>query len=262
MLLAQLPSAYLPGQAQPLFPGCRPTTPWAAYEAVQLRPGQSLPVGTAPPAESLLLVLSGALVLADPTTTLTLGARQVVRLGLTTQVQAGAAGACLVRATAGAGPVRSTAGSLPAGGPTQIEPLAPDRLVWRAAIHGGHGRIASRHLWPSVSFGSAWTFVDHAVLAADSCVGCHYHDGLEESFLVLAGHGTLVGGSQPQTLQPGTVTWKPIRQPHGVHNPGPGLLEFVRLAVCHTREAPTTVDVSGQLHPLPAVGQAHATEAR
>jgi mannose-6-phosphate isomerase-like protein (cupin superfamily) len=262
MLLAQLPSAYLPGQARSLFPDCQPATPWTAYEAVQLAPGQALPAGAAAPAESLLMVLNGALVMADPTTTQTLGARQVVRLGATTQVQAGAAGACLVRATAGPGPTPRNTGARPTPGPTQVEALTPARLTWRAAIHGGHGRIASRHLWSAASFGTAWTFVDHAVLAADSSVGCHYHDGLEESFLVLAGYGTLVGGFQPQTLQPGTVTWQAIREPHGVHNPGPSPLEFLRLAVCHAQEAYTTVDVPGPLRPLAAGNPTAATEAR
>ena len=40
-------------------------------------------------------------------------------------------------------------------------------------------------------FHSTWTFLDHAILSAGGSVGYHYHDALEECFVVLRGCGLM-----------------------------------------------------------------------
>ena len=129
----------------------------------------------------------------------------------------------------------------------RVEAVAADRLTWRAAIHGGVGRIATRHIWGPEDFDSTWTFYDHAVLAPDSSVGYHYHDALEECFIMLAGRGYMTIDDETFAVGPGSVTWQGIGQGHGIYNPHPEELDFVRLAVAQPGRAYTTVDLHDDL---------------
>ena len=113
-------------------------------------------------------------------------------------------------------------------------------LKWREAIHGGRGRIATRHVLAPRNFYSDWTFLDHAILDVQGSLGYHYHEALEESFVVLKGKGFMKIEDEIFEVGPGSVTWQGIEQKHSLSNPGPEKLEFVRIAV---RQAYTTIDV-------------------
>ena len=120
-------------------------------------------------------------------------------------------------------------------------------LTWRDAIHGGCGQIATRHVLSPDDFYSAWTFLDHAILGAGGSVGYHYHDFLEESFVVLRGQGLMTIADETFAVRPGSVTWQGIGQGHGIYNPGPEKLEFVRIAVKQADEEYTTIDLHDDL---------------
>ena len=123
-------------------------------------------------------------------------------------------------------------------------------LKWRNAIHGGSGQIATRHVLASNDFDfskdfySDWTFLDHAILNGGGSVGYHYHDALEESFVILKGQGLMTIDDDTFEVKPGSVTWQGIGQKHGIYNPGPEKLEFVRIAV---KQAYTTIDLHDDL---------------
>ena len=119
-------------------------------------------------------------------------------------------------------------------------------LKWRDAIHGGCGQIATQHMFPPDDFRN-WTFLDHAILGARGSVGYHYHDFLEESFVVLSGQGLMTIDDKTFAVRPGSVTWQGIRQGHGIYNPGPEKLEFVRIAVKQADEEYTTIDLHDDL---------------
>ncbi len=121
------------------------------------------------------------------------------------------------------------------------------KLKWRDAIHGGCGQIATRHVLAPNDFYSDWTFLDHAILGAGGSVGYHYHDFLEESFVVLRGRGLMTIDDETFAVVPGSVTWQGIRQGHGIYNPGPERLEFVRIAVKQADEEYTTIDLHDDL---------------
>ena len=125
--------------------------------------------------------------------------------------------------------------------------FAPAELKWRDAIHGGCGRIATRHVLKPEDFRSSWTFLDHAILSAGGSVGYHYHDAMEESFVVLAGEGLMTIGDETFAVGQGSVTWQGIGQGHGIYNPGPDELEFVRIAVAQKDEEYTTIDLHDDL---------------
>ena len=121
------------------------------------------------------------------------------------------------------------------------------KLKWRDAIHGGCGQIATRHVLSPEDFYSDWTFLDHAILAPRSSVGYHYHDELEESFMVLKGQGLMTIADETFAVRPGSVTWQGIGQGHGMYNPGPKKLEFVRIAVKQANREYTTIDLYDDL---------------
>ena len=127
-------------------------------------------------------------------------------------------------------------------------------LTWRNSIHYGSGRIATRHVVATVrrllapeDLYSDWTFLDHAILSASGSVGYHYHDFLEESFVVLKGQGLMTIDDKTFAVRPGSVTWQGIRQKHGIYNPGPEKLEFVRIAVKQVDKEYTTIDLHDDL---------------
>ena len=120
-------------------------------------------------------------------------------------------------------------------------------LKWRDAIHGGCGQIATRHVLSPDDFRSTWTFLDHAILGAGGSVGYHYHDFLEESFVVLKGQGLMTIDDETFAAESGSVTWQGIGQGHGIYNPGPEKLEFVRIAVKQADEEYTTIDLHDDL---------------
>lgn len=122
-----------------------------------------------------------------------------------------------------------------------------DKLKWRPAIHQGAGRIATRHIWGPDDFSSTWTFLDHAILGPHSSVGYHYHDALEECFLILRGKGYMTIADETFGVGPGSVTWQGIRAGHGIYNPHHDALDFLRLAVAQKDEDHTTVDLHDSL---------------
>ena len=120
-------------------------------------------------------------------------------------------------------------------------------LKWRDAIHGGCGKIATRHVLEPEDFRSDWIYLDHAVLEEESSVGYHYHDTLEESFVLLGGRGLMTTEDETFKVSQGSVTWQGIGQAHGIYNPGPEPLEFVRVAVLQRDEKTTTIDLNDDL---------------
>jgi mannose-6-phosphate isomerase-like protein (cupin superfamily) len=107
--------------------------------------------------------------------------------------------------------------------------------------------IATRHIWSPADFCSPWVFLDHAVLAPGSSLGYHYHDALEECFLILGGQGYLTLDDQTFAVEPGSVTWQGIGQHHGLYNPTAEPLTFLRVAIGIRGEQYTTIDLHDDL---------------
>ena len=130
---------------------------------------------------------------------------------------------------------------------TLRETVDTARLGWRPAIHGGIGRIATRHIWGPEDFSSAFTYLDHAILESGGSVGYHYHQALEESFLILRGRGLMTIDNRTFEVAPDSVTWQGIEQGHGIFNPYADDLEFLRIAVASAGETFSTIDLHDDL---------------
>ena len=234
------------GVGRPIFPGARFRAPWSAFDVVYLERGEAFePVAATGGGEEGFLVLQGCLEVGAPA--------QVARVEEVAVARRSGTSRCRV-CNSGDSPARFIFVRVDCDeadcGPAQIaavEAVARDRLTWRPAIHGGAGRIATRHIWGSGDFDSVWTFLDHAVLAADSSVGYHYHDGLEECFVVLSGNGFTTINGHTFEVGPGSVTLQGIGEGHGIYNPSDEELDFLRIAVGVPGEGFTSIDLDDDL---------------
>ena len=217
-------------------------TPWRTFDYLEWSPGQGCGVDAMEElCEEGFIVLGGAVELAGVGVHFGLASPAVLLLGLgETPEIAAPAGARVLHIQVGLEGVDGESRS-------RAEAVDVDALTWRDAIHGGVGRIATRHIWGPGDFISTWTFLDHAVLEPKGSVGYHYHDALEECFVVLAGDGLMTVDDRTFAVGPGSITWQGIGQGHGIYNPREEPLEFLRLAVAEKDEAYTTVDLQDDL---------------
>lgn len=235
-------------EGDPVFAGLRPQTPWSAFDYWVLAPEEPFPVaGTGKACEQGYVFAGGPVELTvrqqrvesgegagfivEPTGSdhelknLTDASVNVLRVRVAMDVDS-----------------ETQQGQQPKAGTFDEQ-----ALTWRDAIHGGCGQIATRHVLSPDDFYSDWTFLDHAILSAGGSVGYHYHDFLEESFVVLRGQGLMTIADETFAVGPGSVTWQGIGQGHGIYNPGPEKLEFVRIAVKQAYEEYTTIDLDDDL---------------
>ena len=227
------------GEPVALFSGTPRRTPWPQLDLLDLPAGAVHDAHPAPDVECGYLLLRGT------------AAVEPGGGGEPGVVEAPSALLCGVaadhRLTAGAGGARLIAigvsGAEPGRGRFRSEPFARERLPWRDAIHGGGGRIATRHLWGPEDFASSWTFVDHAVLSRDSSLGRHYHEHMEEIFVVFSGAGHMTIGDHTARIGPGDITLQRHAEGHGLLNPCEEDLDFARVAVAAEGEAFTTIDL-------------------
>ena len=127
------------------------------------------------------------------------------------------------------------------------ETVDATKLSWRPAIHGGIGRIATRHIWAPGDFSSTFTFLDHAILESGGSVGYHCHEALEESFFILRGRGLMTIDDRTFEVAPDSATWQGIGQGHGIFNPHADDLEFLRIAVTSAGATFSTIDLHDDL---------------
>ena len=234
------------GAGRPILPGVRFRTPWLAFDGVHLERGEAFePAAAAGGSEEGYLVLQGCIQVGAAAPAARVEEVAVARCTGANRYRVCNSGDSQARFIF----VRVAAAEVDPGAAetVTVEAVDRDRLKWRAAIHGGTGRIATRHIWGPDDFDSAWTFLDHAVLAADSSVGYHYHDGLEECFVVLSGSGFMTVNGRTFEVAPGSVTFQGIGEGHGIYNPNDEELDFLRIAVGVPGEEFTSVDLDDDL---------------
>jgi mannose-6-phosphate isomerase-like protein (cupin superfamily) len=228
------------GRPRPLFPHLDSATSWRRFELIDLPPAGGHDMACTEQ-EAGYLLLSGGIAVEQAGERLAVEAPGAIRCapGTAHQLTAGPQGARML--CVGVEAPGSHGGGLAA------DTFARDRLPWRDAIHGGGGRIGTRHLWRPEEFASSWTFVDHAVLSEDSSLGRHYHDHLEEAFVVLSGRGWMTIGEDTVEVGAGAVTRQCANIAHGLYNPFAEDLDFIRVAVATPGEQFTTIDLDDDL---------------
>lgn len=233
-----------PPAGTPVFPGLAMASAWRELGYLVLPEGTAYSATSEAYNEAGYLLLEGTVAVAGPEVATQVTGPAALLCGVGwghTLANAGATTARLLRLSA----------QLQGGPPTDrallAEAVDPAQLKWRPAIHGGVGQIATRHIWGPADFCSPWVFLDHAILAPGSSLGYHYHDALEECFVVLGGQGYLTLDDQTFAVEPGSVTWQGIGQHHGLYNPTAQPLDFLRAAIGIRGEQYTTVDLHDDL---------------
>lgn len=230
------------GQPVPLFPAGAFTTPWRALALLELEAGQRCSRRPGADQEVGYLVLRGEVshVSGAAAGTQVAPAVLLCGVGCAHELAAGPRGTRLLQIEVACHQDR-------APGRVAVAVLSAGSLRWREAIHGGGGRIATRHVWRPEDFASSWAFVDHAILSPGSSVGRHYHQHLDEAFVVLAGRGWMTIGDDTEQIGPGAVTLQAAGVGHGLFNPFPEDLGFARLAVAVPGQTFATVDLDDDL---------------
>lgn len=229
----------------PVFPGLELTTAWRELQYLVLPSGVRCDFLAAANREVGYLLLEGVVELAGSDLETQLEGPAVLLCGVGWQhtlANTGERPARLLRLSA------ELQGGTPAARAFLAESVDQAQLKWRPAIHDGTGQIATRHIWGPDDFCSPWVFLDHAVLAPRSSLGYHYHDALEECFVILSGQGYLTLDGQTFAVEPGSVTWQGIGQSHGLYNRVDEPLDFLRVAMGRRGEPFTTVDLHDDLH--------------
>ena len=233
-----------PSEEVEIFPGGRFETSWRSLNCLDLAPGKEIRIAADELCEHGYILMEGAVewVCGGMGRSLDGPAVLLAETGGEHAIEnRGAEPARLVHMSVAAG------GSGEAGSSFRVELVDLEMLRWRDAIHQGAGRIATRHLWGPEDFHSSWAFVDHAVLESRSSVGYHYHDALEECFLVLKGRGFMTIDCATFAVGPNSMTWQGIGTGHGIYNPAAEKLEFLRLAVAREDQEFTTIDLHDDL---------------
>ena len=222
---------------QPVFPKSTFSTSWQAFDCLRLKAGERVP--RLANCEQGLLILHGKAAFVDNELAALQAPSAVLLSGTTHHLRA--LTPCIVLSIQ----VAMTEPDSMDRPLTDV--ISKDKLIRRPSIHGGGGEIATRHIWTPASFSSNWTFFDHAILSQSSAVGYHYHDALEECFVVTSGCGYMTVDGETFEVGPGSVTFQGIRQGHGIYNPNSKPLDFLRIAVAMPGEQVTTIDLNDDL---------------
>jgi mannose-6-phosphate isomerase-like protein (cupin superfamily) len=86
--------------------------------------------------------------------------------------------------------------------------------------HDGNGTLSLHSVIASGDSDHALLFVHDDILPAGVSIGEHRHEGTEEVYFVLDGHGTLIMDHQPSAVGPGDVSLCKSGHSHGIVNTG------------------------------------------
>lgn len=223
---------------RPVFPGAVFATPWRTFDLVELPPGEAAEPRDEDCEQGFLVLKGEASFEGSGGVTAAAGATVL------------ASGTSRLRATERSCTFLSIGVDMreaPPPGHLRVDSVDPGKLKRRPSIHGGGGEIATRHIWGPDDFLSSWTFLDHAILSPGSAVGYHYHEALEECFVILGGRGYMTIDGDTFAVGPGSVTYQGIEKGHGIYNPGSASLDFLRIAVAMPGEEVATIDLDEDL---------------
>jgi mannose-6-phosphate isomerase-like protein (cupin superfamily) len=105
--------------------------------------------------------------------------------------------------------------------------LTKESLRAVANMHGGKETVMYRRaLGPSV-FATNWAFVDHLMIPPKASVGSHYHNGVEEIYLVIKGKGIVKVNDEQADIIYGDAIPVRAKEIHSLENNSDEPLELI-----------------------------------
>ena len=125
--------------------------------------------------------------------------------------------------------------------------LTKESLRAVANMHGGKETVMYRRaLGPSV-FNTNWSFVDHLMIPPKASVGSHYHNGVEEIYLVIKGKGIVKVNDEQADIIYGDAIPVRAKEIHSFENNSDEPLEFVIYGVALEKGKLDVADVNQTL---------------
>jgi mannose-6-phosphate isomerase-like protein (cupin superfamily) len=98
--------------------------------------------------------------------------------------------------------------------------------------HSGRGAVGRREVWGPRDFRTNLAYLVHCLLPADTSIGYHRHEGLEECYVIMNGQGSMTVDEETAEVQPCDVIPILIGSVHGIYNPTDADLELFIVGVC------------------------------
>src|SRR5213079_220952 len=136
-----------------------------------------------------------------------------------------------VRAQGPAVPGRAPAPGEVAGLSQRIVHTDPAGYRSSAAVHGGAGTMSFTALLNRGAVTPEFNFLHRGVIPAGASIGHHFHNVVEEMFVILDGEAQFTVDGRTSTVKgPAGVLCRPGHS-HAIYNPGPGPLQWMNLNV-------------------------------
>ena len=120
-------------------------------------------------------------------------------------------------------------------------------LMTYQQLHGGKGIIGSRVVWDWRDFRNNWGIIVHCLLPADTSIGYHRHDTVEEVYIVIDGNGRITADDVTVDVHPGDAILNRLGGSHGIYNNSNDELEILVVSVCMEKGKLDAIDLGNDL---------------
>jgi len=112
-------------------------------------------------------------------------------------------------------------------------------------MNGGSGTALYRRVLRPEVFYTNWSYVDHIVLPAETSIGNHRHEGVEEFYYVVNGSGTAIVNKESVPVKKGDAIPVLLNDVHSFRGPASGEMELMVVGVARQKWALDSTDVAG-----------------
>jgi mannose-6-phosphate isomerase-like protein (cupin superfamily) len=130
-------------------------------------------------------------------------------------------------------PAASGPSSAPAAGPLAQRIVHTDAAAYRPspAVHGGAGTMSFTALLNRGAVTPEFNFLHRGVIPAGAGIGHHFHNVVEEMFVILDGEAQFTIDGRTATVKGPAGVLCRTGHSHAIYNPGPGPVQWMNLNV-------------------------------
>ena len=128
-------------------------------------------------------------------------------------------------------PVRAQSPAAPGTLSQRIVPTDPARYRASAAVHGGAGTMQFTSLLNRGAVTPEFNFLHRGVIPAGAGIGHHFHNVVEEMFVILDGEAQFTIDGRTATVKGPAGVLCRAGHSHAIYNPGPAPVQWMNLNV-------------------------------